>query len=447
MSILACPACGGDLDNVLESRGLACKACAAKYPRLASIPWLFRHPEASLQEWKNQYHHLILDYDAKIARLKQETESRATEVLESTRERLTRLRKAYIEQKKNLQSILAPLEIEIKGNVDLLTALESALPPSQNLLAYDTNLHRDWAAWGEAENARSLELVEALLPKRHFTNAAVLGSGAGRLAYDLHRARSDSHWTALDINPLMMLAAQSIMNKASLELYEFPVAPLNAQSQLAKNRLNAPEPRTNQLELVLGDVWNPPLKNASFDVIVTPWLLDILKHPTRDIVDRINALLKPGGLWIYFGSLVFYRAHESQKLLEDELVELLGERGFELESRARHEIPYLDSPHSSQSRREKVLVLRAQKRAERDFARDQSTLPRWLEDTSLPVPRYSFFETELAVHEIRSEVLRLIDGKRSINDMLEQVQKLYGMEREEARQALSKFFASLAPGL
>ena len=58
---------------------------------------------------------------------------------------------------------------------------------------------------------------------------------------------------------------------------------------------------------LLTDALRPPFRGEAFGVVVTPWLLDVVEAPPADVVQRINPLLCPGGLWINHGSVAFDR--------------------------------------------------------------------------------------------------------------------------------------------
>jgi hypothetical protein len=81
-----------------------------------------------------------------------------------------------------------PLGLGPPGAPEAYEALGTGLPAGQGLTGYYANLHRDWC-WGDAENAQTLRMVETALGPESPGAVLLLGTGAGRLAFDLHRSR------------------------------------------------------------------------------------------------------------------------------------------------------------------------------------------------------------------------------------------------------------------
>jgi hypothetical protein len=116
----------------------------------------------------------------------------------------------------------------------------------------------------------------------------VLGAGAGRLAYDLHQQLPADNTVALDFNPLLALVAARAVSGEGVELWEFPVAPRSIGDHAVLRTLVAPEPVRDGFHLILGDVLRPPLVTGSIDVVVTPWVVDILPEDFRHFAARVN---------------------------------------------------------------------------------------------------------------------------------------------------------------
>jgi hypothetical protein len=108
---------------------------------------------------------------------------------------------------------------------------------------------------------------------------------------------------ALDFNPLFLLAAARILAGEALELHEFPIAPRTIADHAVLRRHAAPQSPSPGLELVLADASAPPFLPGSFDLVLTPWFVDIASEPVGRVVRRINSLLATGGHWIHHGSL------------------------------------------------------------------------------------------------------------------------------------------------
>jgi hypothetical protein len=296
--LLACPACGSGLT------GLSCLSCRVDFPSLSGIPWLMPEPRAALIEWRGRLHHLLSHYAGESARQRAALPQAPPGSL--LRGRLERVAAAYEDQAARIREVLQPLGVERRNEAHAVhVALGTELPLTQGLSTYYANLHRDWC-WGEAENTASLAAVLEVLPAdRRPARVLVLGAGAARLACDLHAKLEPALTVALDFNPLFLLAAARIASGAVLELYEFPIAPKRLADHAVLRRLAAPAPMPPGLEFVLGDATSPPFKAGAFDLVLTPWLIDVLGEPMGRQLRRINALLTPGGAWINHGSLAF----------------------------------------------------------------------------------------------------------------------------------------------
>ena len=318
-ALLQCPACRRG--RLLETDGSeCCDACGVSFPRVGGLPWLYPDPIRSLGEWRNRLG-LYLDEMAAAARTARADLASAESVL--TRRRVEALAIAYGEQVRRVSELLAPLAL---ANLPLAHATPLAfgtrLPLGQDLHSYYPNLHRDWA-WGEGENNDAHRLVAGALDGRR-SGLLVLGAGAGRLAYDLHQSGASELTVALDINPMLMLAAQRIVRGGIVDLYEFPIAPRTAADAAVLRRLAAPAPARPGLHLVLADAWHAPFAPQSFDAVVTPWLIDIVEPAPAEVAAAINRLLVPGGRWVNFGSLCFPWRRPSMRPSAEELLELVG---------------------------------------------------------------------------------------------------------------------------
>ena len=185
-ALLACPRC----DRALESsgEGWACAGCHVTFPEIGTLPWLFAEPNASLDEWRGRLHFAL----QRLGRERQQRDQALGEegLRSATRARLEALARATTDHAERLRALLAPLELGQRASTyETYLALRTRLPPDQGLTTYYANVHRDWC-WGDAENDASVEILLAALGSHAPRNVAVLGAGAGRLAYDLHARTS-----------------------------------------------------------------------------------------------------------------------------------------------------------------------------------------------------------------------------------------------------------------
>lgn len=206
--LLACPRCDKTpLD--LSDDALHCKACKVDFPLLEGMPWMFAEPQAALGEWRGRLQYSLQQLSHEIVGLEKELQSDDLRAL--AKRRVERYKKAVESHRRSLQKLLQPIEMQsLQGNYESYLALRTRMPTDQGLNTYYPNIHRDWS-WGEEENKASLKQVRAVLHDHaELGNVLVLGSGAGRLAYDIHTKLNCTSTVAMDFNPLLMLVAKAV---------------------------------------------------------------------------------------------------------------------------------------------------------------------------------------------------------------------------------------------
>ncbi len=412
-ALLQCPACGrGRL--VEGDAAERCVACGVTFPRVGGLPWLYPDPARSLGEWRNR---LGLYLDEMTAAAHAARLDFGSAISPLTRRRVAALAEAYGGQVRRVADLLAPLAL---ANLPLGHATPLAfgtrLPLGQDLHSYYPNLHRDWA-WGDGENNDAHRLVAGALGRPR-PRLLVLGSGAGRLAYDLHQSGASELTVALDINPMLMLAAERIVRGGAVDLYEFPIAPRTAADAAVLRRLAAPVPARAGLHLVLADAWHAPFAAQSFDAVVTPWLIDIVEPAPAAVAAAVNRLLAPGGRWVNFGSLCFPWRRPSMRPSAEELLEIVASAGFSVEDRSDQDLAYMHSPASRHSRIERVFTFAADKVRRGPRAATEPSPTAWLEDQDLPVPQHDGLALAAEASRIRTIVLSLVDGQRSMAELV-----------------------------
>ncbi len=438
---LACPRCD---KTPLQSRddALHCSACKVDFPMLDGMPWLFAEPQAALGEWRGRMQFSLQKISNEIDSLKKDLGNE--KLLAQTRERVERYERALVQHQQMLQELLQPLDVaSLTGNYQTYLALRTRLPTDQGLNTYYANIHRDWS-WGDEENRASLEQIQNVLQgKTALGNVLVLGAGAGRLAYDLHQQLDCESTVAMDFNPLLMLVAQQVTAGETLELYEFPIAPLGLEDDAVLRTLSAPEPVRDGFHLVLGDALRPPFPSGSFDTVVTPWLIDIITEDLPILAARINGLLADNGRWLNFGSLAFSSPDRSRRYSAEETVAIVAQQGFSEPFMAQQTIPYMCSPASRHGRQENVLSFSASKEKNAQKPDRYQALPEWIVTGKEPVPLSQSFRTQAMTTQIYTFIMSLIDGKRSIKDMALVLEQQKLMSRAEAEPAIRTFLTKM----
>ena len=438
---LACPRC--DKTPLSFDHGaFRCDACKIDFPDIEGIPWMFADPDSSLGEWRNRLQFALQQLGHEIAGL--DVELRDKDLRALTRRRLERYRKSVEQQRRALQKLLQPVDVQSQSaSYESYLALRTRLPVDQGLNTYYANIHRDWA-WGEEENEASLKQIRSVLHDHaELGDVLVLGAGAGRLAYDIHRELDCSRLVAMDFNPLLMLVANEMAQGKRLSMCEFPIAPKSLEDDAVLRKLAAPEPAGENFHLVLGDALRTPFATGSFDTVVTPWLIDIITEDLPVFGARINRLLKDNGRWVNFGSLAFAHPGRARRYSPDEAKAIVAECGFSDPCVSEATIPYMCSPASRHGRQERVFSFCACKERDAGQVPRHKALPDWLVTGKEPVPMTRSFRTQAMTTQIYAFVMSLIDGKRSIEDMAKILQQQKLMTREEALPAIRSFLTRM----
>lgn len=424
-----CPRCSGALNS--KSGRLHCGACHCSFPELHGVPWLFAFPEAMWADWRGRVQFQLQTMASEVVQLQRER-AQASSAL--TARRLERSCQGLESNLRVLSELLKPLAMTGKVSLPLHQAVKSQLPLTQKLMGYYTNLHRDWS-WGEAELRATHALVERVMGGRPWGKVLVLGAGAGRLAYDLAWGSSEVV-VALDHNPLLVSFGQAMSAGKTLSYTEFPVAPLTDQEVAVRRECKAPHGPSAKLLWLLADGMNPPFQAETFDTVITPWFIDVIPCPVGLLAAKINNQLRPGGTWLNFGPYGFLSAPPSAQFSPEEIFEVVRGQGFALKASHQDFQPYLQSPSSAQRREENVLAFVAEKTQEVVKPASFRHYPEWLENLELAVPRSPQLEQYHFANQVQSQVLALVDGRRSIEQVAMEFGPLHQLEREDALTAV-----------
>lgn len=441
---LTCPSCSHDKPSLIElADEIQCTQCKKQFPLYKcgehTIPWLFEHPELNLLEWAarlNGFLHLNQQSQIKLK------EAQKDKRLSKTgRSRITKLLESKIQQVTQVLEIISPIGLQTHDVEEInnpVNALQSKTPSIQGLTSYYDNIFRDWS-WENGENEQMLAVVDNVIPKNtNLGKVLTIGAGAGRLSYDIHHKYNPEYSILLDINPLLLLAGSMVIQGSSFELNEYPIAPNNKNSFFSAQVCKAPERVGENIYFMFADGMNPPVKDNSFDTVVTPWLIDVIPQNLRDYIPRINACIPIGGAWINTGSLAFSHKQESWCYSEEEVVELIEKNGFEIISSERSEINYMHSPLSAHGRMESVFSFYAKKVKDVVVPPKYDYLPNWIKTITMPIPKQYEHEIDSSQHLLRAQVLGAIDGQRSIEQIGELLAKQYSLSIPEATHAVRR---------
>jgi hypothetical protein len=435
--LIQCPSCRGNLAR--DSKKLVCSSCQSTHPLIGSVPWVHRLSQASLWQWRNAL-------GAELERLSLANERIKVALRASTgatKLRLTKLAQAHVEQARYLEALLEPLEkVASAQHPGLADAMATRLPLSQTLSIYAQNIFRDWS-WDNGENEASLNCVQKVM-HHDPQNLLVLGSGASRLAWDLHQSKNSLKTTlALDHNPLLTLAAAKITAGRNLKLWEFPRAPRDVVNSAVLRQCSAPTKTREGLHFLLADGLAAPVRAGVFDTVLTPWFMDIVPQAPHDLIASINCLLPQGGVWINTGTCVFESPDEAKRLMPEEIREMLATLGFEMMHEDFTVVPYLQSPASSHGRIERIWSFSAKKVQDVKAPAAWVPAPAWLKDPTLTMPISSWMQHMRQQWSIWAELASMADGQRSIAEIARIFGSKYGLSDADALGSTVGFFAQL----
>ena len=377
---LRCPRCAGALEG---DSTLSCAACGMRYPLVDGMPWLLPAPDLALAEWRGRLHALTIHLKRQAAQYRA-----------ALRPDVTR------------SSDAQPAQAAGDGVLRSRATPAVAAGAARDGGRAGSGSHVCGARSGRCLGAGTRELLRQRAPRlglgrrrepggglqpsvgagqrRVRRDCSVLGSGAGRLAYDLHASLHPALTVAADINPLLMAVARRMYAAERVDLYEFPVAPRDLASHALLRALTAPARAEPGLHLVFGDAKQPPFAPGSFDTVVTPWLVDVVDTDLDSLAATVNTLLAPGGRWVSTGTLFFQQADPAQAYSSEEVQEIVAGAGFESPQLQASRQPYLASPASRHARVEEVVTFAVRKQREAELP--LRPVPPWLADPRHPVP-------------------------------------------------------------
>jgi SAM-dependent methyltransferase/uncharacterized protein YbaR (Trm112 family) len=444
LALVSCPRCGGPVR--VAGKGSECRACQIDFPDVGGIPCLFAEPGRRLDEWRRAAERFIDLLEGSVAQLDEHL--KRLDLLASTRGRLTRQRDGHRDNGERLRALFRGAGLWPQGRT-------KASEQEQPLIEYYEHILRDWA-WEAAgagggqpgENARAAELVTASLgADTRLGKVLVLGAGPCRLAYDLHQRFSPELTVALDINPLLLLAARQVMFGGGLSLYEFPNDPSGLDAVSIDHQMRAPAGVPERLFPVLGDAFAAPFGPGSFDTVVTPWFIDIVPVDLRESIALVHRLLAPGGRWLNYGPLSYPTDHvHAQRYSKEELYELVRLGAFAFEDAGQPRVTSVDFMRSPSSARRKiadVISFAARKQPLPEAYPAAGDPPPWLVLAHLPIPRFAGLDAYRPEHPMLKYLIGLIDGRRTAADVAARMVEDHGARPDAALNGTRAMLAVL----
>lgn len=402
---LHCPRCLRQL--AWEEAGQRCSECPRPGGSVDGIPVLTADPHHMLEDWGRQ--RAAFDAETRATRDVVLAQIAGQSLGVTTRARLQRLHERLERHRVQVGALLDAAGV---SSVDEALSRDGRVPGEGVATAYFDQIHRDWA-WDTGEPEAALEVVLDVLGDRRPKSMLVLGAGACRLPYDLHRAVGIETTIAVDINPVPFFVARRVIAGETVELVEFPRCPRDSQSVAVDRTLRCQHPGARGFHLLFADGLEPPVPDSAFDLVFTPWFIDQVPEDLAALVPEINRVLADGGAWLNHGPLLYQPSHTqpAHRYREDEVHEIAVTNGFSILRHRWDRLLYMESPAGSQGRTEGVATFLAQKDAAVAAVEDES--PSWLQDASVAVPRWPELDHYQAPHPMFAAVAGFIDGQRS----------------------------------
>jgi hypothetical protein len=416
---IQCPNCGCGTQQGFQFDKLHCTRCGTNHFSLGDVPCLFPAGIHQKKIWQHQTATMQYMAQQGLAAL-HESLSRY-DLTTATRQRLTEIQTA---SQINIDTILYLMQ---KHGIEPIPDEQLSQMNPGDLSEYFDLLLRDWA-WDSAsnatpENAAALERTLAAIQKLPTkpTRILILGAGAGRLSWDLHRHLKPEYTVALDSNPLLLATADELVHqRQSITIGEFKNFPQigfdHARSWLLEPPVDTENLRANWFPLG-ANVWQLPFVRESFDLVITPWFIDVNGGDVRDLIAVIFEKIIPGGHWLNSGPLLFTRHLPVQlKYSATEIKEFIALAGFTLKDESIANTNYLLSPLEARLRQEQVWTFSAEKNKSRMEAPIvEGAMAAWLVMHHLAIPQYNYSSQDS--HPLIDAILALVDGNRSINDI------------------------------
>jgi len=429
LHLLACPNCYAGVQEGLDPYNHCCTHCGSKFFHLDGVACWFDCGADQKTVWE---HHLAVT--KQMAQQNSQMMQQAAQnpfALKSSQTRINQMQQASDQTARAVSDLLE--------NAGLTPNMHEMLPPQDAGLFgnYFELMHRDWG-WHEFtnsefedENMKQFDLLKSVAIKsikdtQNIGNVLVIGAGAGRLAYEFHQHFNPASTTVLDINPLLIQSAHQVVNrKKTIRLDEVRKYPQINVSPSFERTLKLPKHHKDcdNLFFMVADAYNAPFKQQQFDVIITPWFVDIVGVDMRKTMGVIHSLLKPEATWLNFGPLLYLDGLEfGHKYHQQEIEQLIETLNFEMLEQDTQIMPYSFSPNDKRKQLEQLwcFAAKAPKQSFAEISEQTFTnasgmsLPKWALFTHLPIPKYDIAEQ---THPVLKALAEQIDGQSSADEV------------------------------
>jgi carnosine N-methyltransferase len=443
-----CLKCRQELKQPEKSAAIVCENCGEEYMCVGDIPILLKDSARYVAKLFVQYSRYLRTQKLEIDRISEA--ARKDKKRANTLENIKGAFELNCAFMKTVQDELLPYVTipELEKIVD-----EPDEIGYSDLFDY---LKRDWCWLPEGE--QEIQEIEKTLFNElrkgdtNLDNVLVIGAGAGRLAWDLSKTFGQVY--AVD-KSFLMASHFNAVQKEDLHFFEINSKNVLHNSDTVRAlRASAVPPweatadvkPKNSVAYFVADALHIPLPDHSLSVIVSVYFSDVV--PMHSFVKEVKRLLKPGGVFIHYGPLDYHFDDWINRMAGNEIKALFSQNGFKIKTDDTVLGTHLMSSASMLSKQYKNWV----------FSASRLSIPAQVmnEDAILSIVGEINYETKGGLSSEKEEltevslllpdgetyegadsvldILRIIDGQKTIREVVEMLETAYEFPDSEARQ-------------